>query len=228
MVTPDLRFPQGTSRPDQQADFAMTSCEKAGQVCKRYFANRIGNDQFNSLGWGWSNYDFVRFHSWAKAGDAGSATTGAIIFMTKAEMDMLEAEGQIRKGNFAAAAALINKTRTKNGLPALTDLNNTSPVPGGANCVPKVPVSPYNVIACGNMFEALKWEKRIETAYTHFAAWYLDSRGWGDLAEGTPLFWAVPYQDLQARGFLPNEIYSAGNGVGTAPNSAAAKGTYGW
>jgi hypothetical protein len=229
MVTPDLRFPQGASRADQQADFAMTSCEKASQVCKRYFVNRIGNDQFNSLGWGWSNYDFVRFHSWAKAGDAGSSTTGAIIFMTKAEMDMLEAEGQIRKGNFAAAAALINKTRAKNGLPALTDLNATSPVPGGANCVPKVPVGPtYNTIACGNMMEAMKWEKRIETAYTHFAAWYLDSRGWGDLAEGTPLFWAVPYQDLQARGFLPNDIYSAGAGVGTAPNSAAAKGTYGW
>ena len=228
MVTPDLRFPQGTGRSEQQADFAMSSCEKAAQVCKRYFANRIGNDQFNSVGWGWSNYDFVRFHSWAKAGDGGSAASGAIIFMTKAEIDLLEAEGQIRKGNFAAAAALINKTRTKNGLPALVDLNNTSPVPGGANCVPKVPVSPYTVIACGTMFEAMKWEKRIETAYTHFAAWFLDSRGWGDLAEGTPLFWAVPYQDLQARGFLPNEIYSAGAGVGTAPNSAAAKGTYGW
>jgi hypothetical protein len=228
MVTPDLRFPQGTTRAEQQADFAMTSCEKAGQVCKRYFANRIGNDQFNSLGWGWSNYDFVRFHAWARAGDAGSAQTGNIIMMTKAEMDMLEAEGQIRKGNFAAAAALINKTRTKNGLPALTDFNNTSPVPGGTSCVPKVPVSPYNVIACGNMFEAMKWEKRIETAYTHFAPWFLDSRGWGDLAADTPLFWAVPYQDLQARGALPGDIYSAGAGVGTAPNSAAVKGTYGW
>ena len=228
MVTPDLRFPQGATRAEQQADFAMTSCEKAAQVCKRYFANRIGNDQFNSLGWGWSNYDFVRFHSWSKAGDAGSATAGAIIFMTKAEMDLLEAEGQYRKGNFAAAAALINKTRTANGLPALVDFNNTSPVPGGANCVPKVPVSPYNVIACGNMLEALKWEKRIETAYTHFAPWFLDGRGWGDLATDTPLYWAVPYQDLLARGVLPNEVYSTGAGVGTAAGSAAVKGTYGW
>ena len=228
MVTPDLRFPQGATRGDQQNDFKITSCQGAGQTCKRYFANRIGNDQFNSLGWGWSNYDFVRFHSWATSGDAGSGGSGAILFMTKAEMDMLEAEGQIRKGNFGAAATLINKTRVPNGLPAITDLNNTSPVPGGASCVPKVPVAPYNVIACGNMFEAMKWEKRIETAYTHFAAWFLDSRGWGDLAQGTPLFWAVPYQDLQARGALPGEIYSAGDGVGTAPNSAAVKGTYGW
>ena len=228
MVTPDLRFPQGNSRAEQQADFAITSCQGAGQTCKRYFSNRIGNDQFNSLGWGWSNYDFVRFHSWAKAGDAGSAATGAIIFMTKAEMDMLEAEGHIRKGNFAAAAALINKTRVPNGLPALTDFSATAPVPGGASCVPRVPSSSGTSLGCGNMMEAMKWEKRIETAYTHFAPWYLDSRGWGDLAEGTPLFWAVPYQDLQARGFLPNEIYSAGAGVGTAPNSGAPKGNYGW
>jgi hypothetical protein len=228
MVTPDLRFPQGNTRAEQQADFAITSCEGASQTCKRYFANRIGNDQFNSLGWGWSNYDFVRFHSWVKKGDGGGSQNGPIVFFTKVENDMLQAEGLIRKGNYASAAALINVTRTKNGLPALTAMDNTSPVPGGANCVPKVPVAPYTVIACGNMMEAMKWEKRIETAYTHFAAWFLDSRGWGDLAENTPLFWAVPYQDLQTRGFAPNAIYSAGNGVGTAPNSFAAKGTYGW
>src|SRR2546422_11339318 len=62
------------------------------------------------------------------------------IFFTKTELDMLEAEGQIRKQNFTAAAALINKTRVKNGLPAITALDATSPVPGGADCVPKVPV----------------------------------------------------------------------------------------
>jgi hypothetical protein len=228
MITPDLRFPQGNTRAEQQTDFAITSCQGASQTCKRYFVNRIGNDQFNSLGWGWSNYDFVRFYSWFRAGDGSGGQNGPIVFYTKAENDMLQAEGLIRKGSFAAAAALINVTRTKNGLPPVTDFDNTSPVPGGATCVPKVPVAPYTVIACGNMMEAMKWEKRMETAYTHFAAWYLDSRGWGDLAENTPLFWAVPYQDLQSRGFAPNAIYSAGNGVGTAPGSSAPKGTYGW
>jgi hypothetical protein len=237
MVTPDKRFPQGNSRSAQQNDFAITSCQGASQTCKRYFVNRIGGDRFNSLGWGWSNYDFVRFHSWRTAGDGTGAQNGPIVFFTKAENDMLQAEGLIRKSRYAEAAALINVTREKNGLPAITELDNTSPVPGGTNslpvpggasCVPKVPVAPYNVIACGNMMEAMKWEKRIETAYTHFAAWYLDSRGWGDLAEGTPLFWAVPYQDLQSRGYAPNAIYSAGNGVGTAPGSSAPKGTYGW
>jgi hypothetical protein len=229
MVTPDLRFPQGATRAAQQADFAITSCQDAATPCKRYFVNRpAGGDQFAGSGWGWSNYDFVRFHSWRVSGDAGAGRNGNLPFFTKVELAMLQAEGLIRKGQFAQAAALINVTRVKNGLPPITEFNATAPVPGGANCVPKVPVAPYNVIACGNMFEAMKWEKRIETAYTHFAPWFLDGRGWGDLAEGTALFWAVPYQDLQARGVAISAIYGAGAGVGTAANSAAAKGTYGW
>src|SRR5581483_1806475 len=88
--------------------------------------------------WGWSNYDFVRFHSWVQSGD-GTARNGNTVFMTKTEMDMLQAEGDIRTGDYASAAALINLTRTKNGLPAITAFDNTSPVPGGANCIPKVP-----------------------------------------------------------------------------------------
>jgi hypothetical protein len=223
MVTPDLRFPQGTSRAEQQADFQITSCQGAAQVCKRYFVNRpSGGDPSGGASWGQSNYDHVRFVSWQKAGDAGTARNGKLVFMTKAEMDMLEAEGHIRKGEFSSAAALINKTRTKNGLPAITAFDNTTAVPGGANCVPKVPVGPnYTTIACGNMMEAMKWEKRMETAYTHFGAWFQDSRGWGDLPAGTGLDFAVPYQDLQVRG---HAIYSKG---GLNPG-AAAKGTYGW
>ncbi len=228
MVTPDLRWPQGTSRADQQADFALSQCNAAAQVCKRYFVNRpSANDPPSSPTWGLSNYDHARWWSWRTAGDGGSARNGKLVFMTLAEINLLEAEGQIRKNNFAAAAALINKTRTKNGgLPALVALDNTTPVPGDNACVPKVPVGPgFNTLACGNMMEALKWEKRNETAYTGFIQWFMDSRGWGDLPEGTPLEWAPPYQDLQARGKSGTEIYSLGGG--TLPFSAA-KGTYGY
>jgi len=74
----------------------------------------------------------------------------------------------------------------------------------------------------------MKWEKRMESAYTHFAAWFLDSRGWGDLPEGTALFWSVPFQELQVRGYHTDQIYGAGIGPGNAPNSVAGKNTYGW
>ena len=119
---------------------------------------------------------------------------------------------------------MINKTRVGNGkLPAITAFDATTPVPGGNACVPKVPQPPnFNTIACGNMFEALKWEKRLETENTHWMAWFIDSRGWGDLPEGTPLHWATPFTDLQVRQ-LP--VYSVG---GLTGGSKAAKGTYGF
>jgi len=89
-----------------------------------------------------------------------------------------------------------------------------------------VPVGPnFNTLACGNMMEAMKYEKRMEEAYTHFGAWFLDERGWGDLPEGTGTEWAVPYQDLLARGRTGTAIYSLGGGLNPA---SAAKGTYGW
>lgn len=231
MTTTDLRFPQGATRAAQQADFAITSCSGPSQTCKRYFVNRPGgNDTFSGASWGYSNYDFVRFYSWRTSG-AGTGQNGPIVFFTKAELDMLQAEGQFRKGNFSAAAALINSTRVaRGGLPAITAFDATSPVPGGADCVPKVPsnaaIGGGGTVACGNMFEALKWEKRIESAYTHWMAWFIDSRGWGDLAEGTGIHWPAPYEDLLARGRTGAQIYSTG---GTTGNSGSApRGTYGW
>jgi hypothetical protein len=238
METPDLRFPQGATRAAQQADFKIQDCEiNNGQVsgpgiaasCKRYFANRTSADQFTGAGWGWSNYDFIRFHWFFSKGKAGAPRTGDLAYFTKAELDMLQAEGLIRKGQYALAGPLINATRVKNGLPAITAFDATTPVPGGAACVPRVPVAPsFTSTACGNMFEAMKWEKRMESAYVHFGAWFLDSRGWGDLPEGTALFWTVPYQELQVRGYTTNQIYGAGIGPGNAANSVAGKNTYGW
>ncbi len=229
MATPDTRFPQGNTRQEQQDDFAITSCTAANTVCKRYFRNRpTGNDVNSGSGFGFSQFDHVRFYPWNQNGDGSGARNGPTPFMVKPELDLLQAEGLFRQGNYAGAAALVNITREKNGLPPITAFDATSPVPGGANCVPKVPVAPFNVVACGTLWEALKYEKRIETAYTHYAPWFLDGRGWGDLPKDTPLFWAVPYQDLQARGTPVDALYGTGPGAGNAPNSSAAVSVYGW
>jgi hypothetical protein len=240
MVTPDLRFPQGADRAAQQADFQVSTCQGINQVCKRYFVNRnAGGDQFAGVGAGWSNYDHVRHYSWRTSGTlAGStARNGPSIMFPKAELDLLQAEGLYRKnGNVPtlAMATLINTTRVAAGLPAITAGDLTAggaqgTVPGGAtNCVPKVPVGPAGTtIACGSIFEAMKYEKRIETAYMTFAPWWLDGRGWGDLAEGVPLYYPVPFGDLQARGTSVEKLYSTA-GPGGIAGSAAAKGTYGW
>ena len=240
MVTPDLRFPQGTTRSAQNADFDVTSCEFAATVCKRYFRNRkASEDNTTGLTWGFSDYDNARFWSWFKKGDAGSATAGAIVEITKAEIDMLEAEGHIRlgtAGDLAQAVTLINKTRTAGmvggvatggGLTPVT-VAGAGPEPGGG-CVPLVPVNAVDAgggtTACGNLMEAMKWEKRVETHFTHFAGWFLDSRGWGDLHSTTPLHWAPPYQDLQARS---KPLYSTGTGTAAVGSAAGVSASYGW
>lgn len=251
----DQRLPQGDTRAAQQADFALTSCTAAALICKRYFVNRQTLDPAASPSWGGSQYDHVRFYSWRTSGSAGTGQNGPFPFFTLAELNMLEAEGHLRKQNFAAAAALIDRTRaacgpagagapgctarpagngdpnTGGGLPKLAGvvLDGTSPVPGGASCVPRVPTNANNAgggtVSCGNLFEAMKWEKRIETAFTHFAAWFLDSRGWGDLPVNTPLHWAPPHEELTTRFRVGTQIYSVG---GPNPTGGAAVSGYGW
>jgi hypothetical protein len=191
--TPDLRWPQGATRAAQQAEAPTNVQLPVG----RYYRNRPDTEDPVGAGWNLSQYDQRRWGAVRVA-----ANTGPVVHTSKTEIDMLAAEGHIIAGNFAAAAALIDISRTRNGLPALTGvvLNGTTPVPGGGACVPQVPVGPnYTTTACGNMLEAMKYEKRMETAFTGFMQWYRDSRGWGDLVEGTVLEWPVPYQEMQAR-----------------------------
>jgi hypothetical protein len=39
----------------------------------------------------------------------------------------------------------------------------------------------------------------METAFTHWGAWWIDGRGWGDLPSNTPMQYPVPYQELDTR-----------------------------
>jgi hypothetical protein len=255
MVTPDLRWPQGSTRTAQQSDFALSSCQQPSVRCKRYFRNRsASDDQLSGQGWGFSNYDFARFRSWHSRGDAGVAREGKTPYMVMSELRLLRAEGNFRQGNYAAVLPDVNFSRTRGmlcqngttpsattcttaqtvawggGLPQITVADATTPVPGGASCVPQVPIPPtFDNAVCGTLWEALKYEKRMETLNTHYLAWYLDSRGWGDLAFGTPLFLPVPFNDWLARGKPRADIYDSGVGSRSAPNSfAPTVGTYGW
>jgi len=250
MVTQDLRFPQGATRTAQQTDQPLDACsaKSGGQGCRRYFYNRPnGDDTFSGNGWGFSNYGFIRFRSWLQRGDAGTARIGKTLYMPRAEMDLLEAEGLYKLGgNDAAVAALVNKTRTRGmdtlqgficptggcarggGLPAVLAVRTSAATGVSPACIPKVPTGPAGPVVCGDLWEALKYEKRIETAYVTFAPWYFDGRRWNDLPKDTPLWWPVPFQELQARGRATSALYGTGVGVGNAPNSAAAGSAYGW
>lgn len=207
--TPDTRFPQGATRAAQQAD------TPTPLPAPRYIKNRPTGDDVPQAGYGSSNYDYRR---WAPVSQ--NSGNGTWVQLPKTELDMLVAEGKIRSGDFAGAAALIDAARAKHGLPSIGTITTASQkIAGGNACVPKVPQAPaFNTVDCGTILEAMKWEKRLETAYScAFICWYVDSRGWGDLPEGTALQWPVPYQEMDAR----IQPYYGMAGQST-------KGTYGW
>jgi hypothetical protein len=214
IVSPDKRWPQGTTRSQQQGASTIPS----SHTSLPYIANRTGQDTPGDP-WGTSYYNFHRFRYIAR-----NSNTGKLPDFLKAEVDLLAAEGYIRTGNIAAAAAKIDLSRTTAGLPPLVGAVNslTDPVPGAANCVPRVPQPPaFTSTACGTILEAMKYEKRMETAFQTYGGWFFDSRGWGDLPVNTATQYPVPFEELDARG---HGFYDLGGGG----SSSAAKGTYGF
>lgn len=209
IVTPDLRFPQGATRAAQQAE-APTVAIPTG----RYFRNRPTGEDVPLVGIGDSWYDHRRYGVQNLANN-----TGPYVEMSVTEVDMLAAEGYFRTTQFALAVPLVNKTRVKNGLTAIAaTANGTDPIATGASCVPRVPAAPsFTSTVCGNLFDAIKYEKRLETAFTGYMVWFADGRGWGDIIEGTPIEWPVPYQEMQVRGAAYHD------GLRRAP-----KGVYGF
>jgi hypothetical protein len=123
------------------------------------------------------------------------------------EMNLLRAEALIRLNRAAEAVPLINATRVANGkLPPVTvDGDKT------ARCVPRRLDG-----TCGNLMDALIYEKRFETIYLSGGLSYFDARGWGILLKGTPLHFPIPALELNA---LPVPIYTFG-GQGDATNAA--------
>jgi hypothetical protein len=201
IITPDKRFPQGATLADQKA-----APGTLYEVPPHALAN-----QWQQPGRGtfrWSYYWARTMVRWGTA--PGQPMVPEIPI---AEMDLLKAEALYRlAGNqlTPAAAALVNRTRMAAGLDDIADGANDS-------CVPKLPSG-----QCGNFFEALKWEKRMETAFLgfHLAPWYFEGRGWGDLYQNTPLELPVPcLEELLA----DRECVNFG---GTGGQRAAPRSTY--
>jgi hypothetical protein len=138
------------------------------------------------------------------------------------EQDMLKAEAYIRLGQVADALPLINATRVTYG--ALAPVTGAGKVPyddapTNTRCTPRMITNfPDGNWECGDLWEAMKYEKRMETWVTTTGlAWY-DDRGWGDLVPGTATMYPVPGQELL---LLLEDIYTYGGEpgeVGSAPD----------
>jgi hypothetical protein len=236
--TPDARFPKGATRTQQTTN----SPALAASLPSVYFRSRPPGDDILGEAYGNSYYDHVRFTSYRQG-----SSIGKWVWMSRAESEMLQAEGLIRLGRDVEAVPLINRTRRNNGIgefplgstaasrapaypgapavpPSATDtIGKPAIPPGGPNsCVPRTPTGPGGSLECGTLLEAMKWEKRMETLYTGYAQWFFDSRGWNDLPVGSPLMYPVPYQERDAR-YVPSY-----NGKVNDPIWQAVGNTYGF
>jgi len=194
IVTPDLRFPQGT-----------TAAQQLAAPGTRFYHN--GGSLWSQGGrgtWRWSYYN-----PWQTNSATYPRTSEP--FISKAEMDLLKAEAHYRLNQLPEAAAIVNQYRTAAGL------NATAATVQGTNtsCVPKLPNG-----TCGNFFEMLKWEKRMETMFQgpYMAGWYFDGRGWGDLYRGTQLEFPIPEQEYITLG-LGQPYTFGGTGESASPGS---------
>lgn len=212
VVTPDLRWPAGSTRQEQTSASRLNGTYTAVPYISH------APDLLPGETWGISHY-FVSRLGYLRG------VVGDYPEFLKTELDLLAAEGYLRTNRLNEAAAKIDLSRVSHGgLPALSGYitSLTQAVPGGAQCVPQVPQPPaFNTTACGTILEALKYEKRIELAFLPLGALYFDARGWGDLVEDTPLQYPVPVLELDARN-LPH--YNLGGGGA----SSAKRGTYGF
>jgi hypothetical protein len=205
IMTPDLRFPQGATIEAQTAnDGVLFEIPTASGGFGAQW-NRPDRGPFR-----WSYYRYLGNNMWLET--SANRTQGQKE-MTVNEMRLLQAEAHLHMNNPGAAATLINVTREAAGLNA-TDAAGTN-----TSCVPKLPDG-----TCGDLFEMMKWEVRLETMYQglHLAPWYFHGRGWGDLAEGTFLQMPLPGREAELLFIQP---YTFG---GPGLDSSAPVGTYGY
>ncbi len=198
IVTPDLRFPRGSTLEEQRADpglyFRVNRVAETGNTWARP----------DRGSWRWSWYKHTR----------GSEYWTQFVRhqpeMRMEEMNLLKAEALYRRNDREGAATIINQTRVEAGLePTDADGTNTS-------CVPKLPDG-----TCGGLFEMMKWEKRMENTFKGPLGnlWYFDGRGWGDLWRGTFLHLPIPCGEAQVLGLLPCRTFGGVDGPMGAPLS---------
>ena len=148
------------------------------------------------------------FYWYLRLGRGTSYQDGPQLAITRTELDLLQAEGFLRTGRPESAVPLINKSRVANGaLPPVT----TDGPPLDASCVPRKVTSN----ACGSLWDALRWEKRIEGLGIDPNVAFFDARGWETLIAGTPVHMPIPAREIETLALTPYTF--GGSGAGSAP-----------
>jgi hypothetical protein len=222
------------TRRDTVAGFTVRSPDKriqtpemsaAGTILQKptYFKFTTTLPQTSTAGMPPERGQYYRSNYWtsSRANDDGTQNGGRnssgnldliqIKAMLPVEIRLLLAEAEFRLGNKAAAAAIVNESRVDNGeLPPVTvDGPPKATAAERASCVPRRFDG-----SCGDLWDALMYEKRVESYGTSTA--FFDARGWGCLLPGTMLHLAPPSTQLLIAG---NPIYGYG-GDPTKPGNS--------
>jgi hypothetical protein len=161
-----------------------------------------------------SHYQWYRRANSAYGGFTSS--TGFYAMATADENRLLRAEALIRTGDVAAAIPLINVSRQRTvrvgttvfaqNLPPLLANGDVPEVNG--ECVPRRKSG-----ACGDVMDALVWERKMELMGQDPVRTLADHRGLGLLKPGTLVHWPIPGRYLVS---LLMPIYTHGGIGGTA------------
>jgi hypothetical protein len=121
---------------------------------------------------------------------------------------LLQAVAPLGLARADEAVPLINKTRVANG--GLPEVTIDGP-PDEQGCVPRKANGD-----CGSLWDALRYEKRIEGAGVSGITAFMDARGWQALPANTFLQLPVPGREL-ATLQLPLYTFGGPGGASSAP-----------
>lgn len=206
IITPDLRFPQGNTIAEQVNNWGRyVGIRRSGTPPNATVNNAAQYTSADRGTWRWSQYHTTQLNP------TFGLQIGTWAEIDYDEMRLLAAEAHFRRGELQSAADSINVTRVFNGL------NATNAAGLNTSCVPKLPNG-----QCGNLFEMLKWESRMETWQRgpYAASWFFNGRGWGDLYVGTPLQFPIPADQLQVLGLGAAYTFGGVGGTMAAPKSS--------
>lgn len=151
---------------------------------------------------------------WPQIGDTGFGFAPDI---TVQEMNFLRAEAYMRLGQPELALPIINEARTQIGeLPPATLEGAT-----GERCVPRsvgllAKASSRPEGECGDLWQVLIYEKRMQLAFLSQGNAYYDARGFGTLRTGRAIHAPVPMEELQLLG-ISHYTFGGVGGPGSAP-----------
>jgi hypothetical protein len=154
---------------------------------------------------------------WRRANTQGvNWNNGLYVIASADENRLFEAEAELRLGNNARAAELINATRTRgvtisgNSIPSNLPPVTAAGVPQAEDCVPRANFGTAPLGQCGTLEDALFYERTIELIGMDPLRGWLDFRGFGFLQDGQLYHMPVPGRYLVSIG-IP--IYTFG-GIG--------------